>query len=504
MIGYCRVLVLSILLGAVAVVAGCGGSGFDRAGGKPASKPVVLTLANPEGDTEEIDGLVSAVSRLSNGRMRIDVHNRWRYGQVWYENGLIGDVRAGRAELGIAGSRAWDSVGVTSFQALNAPLLIDSYDLQQRVLSGPLVAPMLNGLRPLGLVGLGVLPGPLSYPFGAAHPLLKPADYAGLTFGLQQSRVAAQTLRALGAKPVAFAAEGSIAGFGGFEQGTAATAGNSYHRHGLVVTSNVVLWPRPLVVFANQTAFAKLTPAEQGILGRAASDAARQTNSETTSHRFGNAVLCNSGRVRYREASLADVRALRRTVQPVYAALKRDSLTRRLIAQISTIRRGISAEPTLRCIRSGLPGVHPGPLDGVYQFSASAADLTAAGADPSELVPENEGRMTFVFDRGRFAFTQENGQACTWGYGKLTVTPGKLEQLFTDGGGIAPTGATNKPGEQFEFRWSLYRDQLTLMFLPGYGGPTADVAKSWRRISSSPTTRYFARRCPPPAAALPR
>ena len=40
---------------------------------------------------------------------------------------MIGDVEAGKADLGWAGSRAFDSVGVPSFDALHAPLLIDSY-----------------------------------------------------------------------------------------------------------------------------------------------------------------------------------------------------------------------------------------------------------------------------------------------------------------------------------------------------------------------------------------
>jgi hypothetical protein len=28
-------------------------------------------------------------------------------------------------------------------------------------------------------------------------------------------------------------------------------------------------------------------------------------------------------------------------------------------------------------------------------------------------------------------------------------------------------------------------------------------AKAWRRLSASPTRRYFSKRCPPPAQALP-
>jgi hypothetical protein len=122
----------------------------DKAGGGQAAKPVVLTLANFLPNSEEVDGFAAEVSRLSGGRLRNDVRSGWRYRQTAFEDGLIGDVRAGKADLGVVGSRAWDSVGVTSFGALGPPLLINSYALQQQVLASPLVAQMLQGSRRLG------------------------------------------------------------------------------------------------------------------------------------------------------------------------------------------------------------------------------------------------------------------------------------------------------------------------------------------------------------------
>jgi hypothetical protein len=51
---------------------------------------------------------------------------------------VIHDIQSGRADLGVAGARAWDGLGVKLFQALGAPFLIHSYALEQRVLQGPL------------------------------------------------------------------------------------------------------------------------------------------------------------------------------------------------------------------------------------------------------------------------------------------------------------------------------------------------------------------------------
>ena len=116
-------------------------------------------------------------------------------------------------------------------------------------------------------------------------------------------------------------------------------------------------------------------------------------------------------------------------------------------------------------------------------------------------MPENYGTYTFVIDGGRFAFTQEDRQACTRGYGAFTVRGDRFDMQFTDGGGIAPDGAVNKPGEFFTVRWSLYHGVMTLYQV---NFPPPFLAKPWNRISTTPSRRFLSRRCPPPAGALPR
>ena len=493
-----------VLLAVMAVVAGCTGPGLDKAGGTRARQPVVLTLANFIGLSLELDGFAGEVRRLSAGTMRIDIRSRWRPGQVDSENGLIGDVSAGKADLGVAGSRAWDSAGVNSFRALSAPLLITSYALQDRVLRSPMTGQMLRGLRPLGLAGIGVLPGPLRNPLGIARPLLRPSDYAGLRIGVQQSRVADATMRALGATPVWFP-DRAITGLDGIEEQISSIEGYLYDKVGRYLTANVSLWPRPLVLFANGKAWAALTPAQRRILSQAVTgDQAAETDVARGSERDETAILCRRGLLRFLTASPADLAALRRAVQPVYHQLQRDPETGRYIRQIEAMGTGVAAEPAPGCGHAARPAGQAGPLDGVWQFTTTLADLRALpGVSQGLIVAENYGMYTFVIDRGRFAFTQENRQACTWAYGAFTVTGDRFEWLFTDGGGIAPDKAVNKPGEFFTFRWSLYRGMLTLYPVKGADSPNPSLGKPWPRISATPSARFLSKRCPPPAGALP-
>ena len=66
------------LLAVMAVLAGCTSGGLDKAGGGQARQPVVLTMANFLGDSEELDGFAGEVLRLSGGTMRIDIKSGWR------------------------------------------------------------------------------------------------------------------------------------------------------------------------------------------------------------------------------------------------------------------------------------------------------------------------------------------------------------------------------------------------------------------------------------------
>jgi hypothetical protein len=213
------------------------------------------------------------------------------------------------------------------------------------------------------------------------------------------------------------------------------------------------------------------------------------------------AILCRRG-LRFLTASPADLLALRRAVQPVYDQLERDPQTRRYIRQIEAMRQGISPESAPGCAQTPPLAGTAGPLDGVWRYTDTAADLRAAGVPEGDIIPGNYGTSTMVIDRGRFAATTEDQQACIWSYGTLTVRGHRFEELVTDGGGIPPGGPFAKPGELFTFGWSLYRGVLTLS--PVQGAVSPAPPKPWVMISTTPSAGFLSPRCLPPAGALPR
>jgi TRAP-type C4-dicarboxylate transport system substrate-binding protein len=483
-------IAVPVLAAALALaLGGCLGSESDKAGGAQHRKPVVLTMANGNGLPLELEAFAAAVARLSNKTVRIEFKNNWRQGSPSYETEVIGDVEAGKADLGWAGSRAFDSVGVPTFDALHAPLLIDSYALEQRVLQSPLVDDMLDGLKPLGVIGLGVLPGPLKKPLGVS-PLIRPEDYRGKTLGISRSRVARQTLRALGASAKDVPSGGKIDGLDGVEQQVSGIEGNHYDDVAKNITANVNLWPRPQVLFMNKKAFAALSDTQRDALRAAAHHALPATMAyDRKEERDETAILCRR-KPTFLTASDSDLAALRRAVMPVYDRLERDAVTKSAIEQIRTMRSGAPSTPDApRCSNARSttsPAGKATPIDGVYRMTTTRKEsLKIHGADPGGGLSENYGRWRFVLDRGRVYYTQASEGKSRWTKAVYTVLGHTMTWRITDSGGQGPSGAKERIGEVYAWGWSRYRDQLTLTPVAGKISPPGFRVKPWRRIGDA-------------------
>ena len=371
------------LLGTAVAIAGCGvwtssGGGpasSDKAGGTQNVEPVVLTMIYANDRSQELDAFAAAVARLSDGTLRVAFHIDWRRGSRLYENAMVRDVQSGRLDLAVVGTRAWKSLGVDSFDALHAPLLVDNFALEERVLQSPLADRMLAGLKPLGIVALGILPGPMRKPLGRS-PLVRPADYRGKTLAISRSSITAQTLRALGAKVHAIGRP-FLEGVDGIEQQVASIDATDTDKDGKYLTANVNLWPGSQVVFMSRPAFAALEDAQRRALTAAASSAlpamiAFQRGDQS----FSAGKLCRSG-LKFLTATDADLADLRRAVQPVYDRLARDVETRSAIEQIRQMRTGAAAiADAPACSPASAQAetrTEPTPIDGVYRQHTTAA-----------------------------------------------------------------------------------------------------------------------------------
>src|SRR4249919_2809730 len=130
-------VLMAAALSASAALAGCSLGGSERVGSERAADTRVLTMLNPVDNRQELTQFVDEVSRLSDDTLRIRIVPAGHEGAD-YEAATIRDVQDGRADLAFAASRAWDEFGARSLRALGAPFLVDSYPLQDRVLTSGL------------------------------------------------------------------------------------------------------------------------------------------------------------------------------------------------------------------------------------------------------------------------------------------------------------------------------------------------------------------------------
>jgi TRAP-type C4-dicarboxylate transport system substrate-binding protein len=342
-------LVLSVL-----VASGCGGSRIDKAGGSRPAKPLVLTLAAYSGDEGYAQPFAAAVERLSGRALQIKILGNWPpnatpHDEQFAEGRLVSDVRVGKAQLGLVAARAWDTLGVRSFQALVAPFLIDSLALERQAVESPPADQALASIRRTGVIGVALLPGPLRRPFGITRPLIRPADYRGARIGIRPSLVADQTFRALGARASVYT-PGDLSGLDGAELDSLTITENIYDRHARALTANVVLWPKVWTIIINEAVFGRLNRSQREILLAAGRDAVAAELAQTA--RDQQAGLSNLCREKFPlpAATAAELTALRTAVQPVYAQIERNALTKQWVAQIQRMQTATTPD-IARCRR---------------------------------------------------------------------------------------------------------------------------------------------------------
>jgi TRAP-type C4-dicarboxylate transport system substrate-binding protein len=448
-----RIRLATVALAVIAaVVAGAcsgNGAGGDKAGG--AGEPVVLRLANTASNLENYPAITDFVGRLrerSGGNVRVEVVNEWGKFAADAEQQAVRAVATGQVDLGHAGTRAFDTMGVTSFQALQAPMLVDSYALQRAVIEGDLPRQMLHGLDRVGVAGLGILGGGLSKPIAVNKPLLGSADWRGITFGTYKSEVQAQAIRSLGATPMEVFAKSRTQALKdgkllGFEINLIAYQHNVLADDAPYVTANVNLWPWTDVLFANPGRLAALTGQQREWLQQAAADAAGSSVGLADRDAELVAFTCKSG-ARFANASEADLGGLRKAVAPVYAKLRDNPETKAFIERIQALKRSTPAGAALG-IPAGCTGVAPaapaaapqqaaGNLNGTYRWTITKDDAVASTIEDKSA--EHLATLPWVF-------------TMTLHDGKWTLSHREVGQPNTDGADIY-----SLKGDRVSFTWN--------------------------------------------------
>jgi TRAP-type C4-dicarboxylate transport system substrate-binding protein len=417
----------------------------DKAGGST----IVLKLAtidevNGNGQSFGPQAFVDQLSKVSGGRLRVDVTRNYGDGAPDSEVRLVQAIVSGAIDGGWPSTRAFANAGIKGLQAVEAPLTLTSYGAEKALVTSPIAQDILGRLKGSGVAGLGLTVGPLRRPFAGGDPLLDPSDWKGIRFRTFNSPVQDAFVKALGATPVQqgfdwsdAVADGSLRGA---EFDIAQYAQNGQTVEAGMVTANVVLWPKVFVLSLSQKRYDSLTEEQRGWV-RTAAEKATQASvdanyDETTIARK----LCNAG-ARFIDASAAQVAALKTSVAPVIDTLARDPVEGPLLASIQKFAEGHSKadvpDVPVSC-RTSAPAATP--IDtvpgsdavsslpsGIYRVEISLADVTAAGQTNND---GWTGTWTIEVDAGTFKVScaplDEPGHDCGNIPSEATVEAGHL------------------------------------------------------------------------------
>ena len=426
---------LCLALGAALALAGCGGSDADKAGGS--GETAVLRLATTGGDlrqTPAVEYFAARIEDLSDGNVRVEVVPRWGDYATDAEQQVVRAVAADDVDLAWVGTRVFDTLGDTSFEALTAPLLIDSYALEGAVIDSGITDEMMSGLDRFGVTGLGVLADGLRGPVSVHGPLVRPADWRGITFGTLMSRAQVAAIRALGARAAelfgtrreAALNEGTLEAF---EFSLWQFIDPRWSRRAPYVAANISLWPQMDVLLTSPDRLARLSDRQREWVRQAARDAAERSAVLADKDAKAIGIACRGG-ARFATASESELAALRAAFEPAYAELEQRPRTRAFIGRIRALKR-TAAPAAAAPVPSGCTGAAPaerggasgdkvsGELDGTYRYEITRADAVAA----DQVDPEDDYPMvtTIVLAHGKL-----DGGCFGAGGGSYSVDAGRI------------------------------------------------------------------------------
>lgn len=323
------------------VAAGCQAQVADKTGGNvTVLRFASIDSTDPQGLTPAPHTFIKALERLSGGRIRITVQNRYESGAVTAETDLVKAIVAGKLDGGWPATRAFSRAGIRGLEPIEAPLILTSNAAQRALATGPAGRALLRTLDGSGVVGLGLAVGSLRRPWATTEPLVDLRSWHGVTFRSYNSPVQEATIRALGAVPVRASVNFPDLVRAGTLRAAELDLG-LYARNGYGtllprVVGNVVLWPRMQLLSLSQKRFDALTGQQQRWVRDAAQQAVQASVDLVPDDATFAAHLCAQG-VRFTDATPGQLLALRHAVQPVLDGLARDPATRTSLAQVQKV-----------------------------------------------------------------------------------------------------------------------------------------------------------------------
>lgn len=396
--------------GAIAVIGACllttAGCAGDVGG---STEPITLRIGTDDSPgvpaADQIEEFARQVAELSEGAIVIESEWHAAGDTPDWDQGVARLVMDGELEMGLIPARAWDTLGVTSLEPLQAPFLITSTAHLDAVVTSELAEPLMAGLVDADVVGLALLPEGLRRPFGFHGPVLGLADYAGGIVRAPTSAVSTRMYEALGA--TTSDAENDPETMLARESSLMLSAG------GATVTGNVAFYPKVNVLVIGQAALDGLDERHREVLQQAAV-ATRDAVIDVmpTSEQLARDFCASGGTiVLASEQEVADLRAATASVVDEIAAVSGNA---ELVGGIRELTPERGDEVAAACAPDPNADAENVSLDGTYRWEMTEDEFRDNGVDDATFIARNIGTYTWTFDDGDWDYVHVDPSGKEW------------------------------------------------------------------------------------------
>jgi TRAP-type C4-dicarboxylate transport system substrate-binding protein len=344
---------------------------------------------------------------------------------------VLARVQSGQLDVGLIATRSVDLAGVTSFQALQAPLHFTSLEQADAVLADPIADRMMAPMTSLGVTPLALTFDALRMVKGYQQPLIAPANYVGKSVAFRPSAITREVISALGAtEDPTVGPEFEERVKAGLANGLEDSINQPNAQADGVVAGNEFLSLKANVILVNSAVWNGLSANQQASLRSAAVDTRAFASAAMVTHidlAQASKALCQAGN----DVVIAPPEALvamKQTLAPVERKLRTDPLTSAAIDRIDAIGASVpDATTAIACTHPSPPSTGPWApvapkgdqtvLDGTYRMLVRADDLVAAGWESSD-AHNQAGIWTLSVTDDGLTLAKENDRPCS---GKVLI-----------------------------------------------------------------------------------
>lgn len=166
-----------------------------------AQAPIVIKFSHvvasetPKGKAAE--RFKELAEKTTGGRVRIELYPN---SSLYKDKEELEALQLGAVQMLAPSLAKFGPLGVKEFEVFDLPYIFPGKDVLHRVTEGPIGKELLKKLESKGIIGLGFWDNGFKV-MSANRPLRTPADFKGLKFRIQPSKVLYTQMRALGANP---------------------------------------------------------------------------------------------------------------------------------------------------------------------------------------------------------------------------------------------------------------------------------------------------------------